>query len=185
MKNLTKTLIAVSAGALISVGANAFDVTATVTNTITLTQTTPMTLGNVYLKKGVGAGAQAYVDLDPDTGALTSTVGAEATTPGKFVGLGGAQAGVLSVTGAQAFGDVTVNHGALTNLVHSSGNPGLPVIVFTSLDTTPADAALLTLDGSGNGDILVGGRFTSAAPAAGGAYQDGTYTGTYAITVSY
>lgn len=186
MNQFKKLALVAGVAALFSTGAHAFDVTATVSNTIALTETTPLTLGNVYITKGAGAGVQARLDLDPDTSATTEGVaGAEATTPSKFIGLGGAQAGVLSVSGAQAFGSLTVTHGALTALTHESGNPSIPTIAFTDLITNPIDGGTLTLDGTGSGQILVGGQFTVAAPAATGTYQDGVYTGTYAITVSY
>lgn len=195
MRTFIKTLIATSAGTMLTAGAHAFDATATVSNAITLTETTPMSLGSLFIKKGLdavntGNGVGAVLTLDQDAGsASTTTPGSDADgadTASNIVSLGGAQAGVLEVTGAQAFGSLTVTHGALTDLVHSGGNPAVPVIDFTSLLTTPANAGTLTLDAAGAGQILVGGTFTAAVAAtAGTAYQDGVYTGTYALTVSY
>lgn len=183
MNQFKKFALTAGVTALFSTGAHAFDVTATVSNTIALTETTPLTLGNVYIKKGTGVGTAARLDLDPDTG-LTS-LGVTGTVGSTFIGLGGSQAGVLSVSGAQAFGSLTVTHGALTDLTHSSGNPSIPPIDFTTLVSNPDDTETLTLDGTGSGQILVGGEFTVAPSTATGTYQDGVYTGTYAITVSY
>lgn len=195
MRTFIKTLIATSAGTMLTAGAHAFDATATVSNAITLTETTPMSLGSLFIKKGLDADATttstaAVLTLDQDAGsASTTTAGADGDAGdilSNIVSLGGAQAGVLEVTGAQAFGSLTVTHGALTDLVHSGGNPAVPVIDFTTLTTTPAGGGTLTLDAAGSGQILVGGTFTAAVAAtAGTAYQDGVYTGTYAITVSY
>lgn len=198
MKPISKYLIATTAGCLLSAGAHAYDVTATVSNTITLTETTPLSLGSVFIRKGLDAdgttdSTPAFIVLSPTTGDVTETAatadGDAGDTISKFVSLGGAQAGVLSVSGAQAFGEVTITHDPTTpttNLTHESGNPSIPVIQFTTLTTSPADAATLTLDGTGAGDILVGGTFTAVeAATAGTAYQDGVYTGTYSLTVSY
>ncbi len=187
MKTLSKYLCAVAAGTLLASGANAFDVSATVSSTITVTETTPFSLGTLYVAASDGDGgttAAATFVINPSTGATTATDGAGADTS-KFVSLGGAQVGVITVTGAQAFGSVTVDSSATpTDLVHESGNPALPVIDFTTLTTSPADGATLTLDANGDGDILVGGTFT-ADDSTTAAYADGVYTGTYDITVSY
>ena len=43
----------------------------------------------------------------------------------------------------------------------------------------------VTTDGSGNADIIVGGIFEAAASTAADDYEDGSYTGTYDIDVSY
>jgi hypothetical protein len=194
MKTLTKYVIATSVGSLLAAGAHAFNVTATVANTITLTETTPFTLGNVFVRLHVDTDTDsvpAYLTINPTTGAATTTAGTEADASpqqnSKLVSLGGVTVGVLSVSGAQPFGTLTVTHGTKTDLVHSSGNPALPTIKFTTLTTSPADAATLTLDGTGAGQIKVGGVFTAQEDTAtgGNAYQDGTYTGTYAVTVSY
>jgi hypothetical protein len=197
MKNLTKFLLAAGASTLLCSGAYAYNITATVSNTITLAQTTPFTIGSVFVRQGVDIDATvgstpANIIINPTTSAATATAADADADVGdsisKFVSLGGAQAGVLSVTGAQPFGAVTVTSGSPTNLIHSSGNPALPVIIFSTVTTSPATAGTLTLDGTGAGQILVGGTFTAAEATTLGAvasYQDGTYTGTYAVTVSY
>ena len=196
MKNMTKFLIAASASTLFTAGAHAYNVTATVSSTIALTQTTPFTIGSVFIRKGLNAdptatpGTLANIVIAPTTGVATATASSADADVGdvvsKFVSLGGVTAGVLSVAGAQPFGQLTVTSGTPTDLTHSSGNPSLPVITFTAVTTSPATGAILTLDGTGAGQILVGGTFTAvSATTAGSAYQDGTYTGTYAVTVSY
>ena len=194
MKTFSKFLIATSAGTLLAAGAHAFDVTATVSNTITLTETTPFTLGSVFIRLHIDTDADstaAFLTVNPTTGVATTTAGNEADASpqqnSKFVSLGGVQVGQLTVAGAQPFGSLTVTHGTRTDLIHSSGNPSLPTIKFTTLTTSPADAGTLTLDGTGGGEILVDGVFTAQEDTAtgGSPYQDGAYTGTYAITVSY
>lgn len=187
MNTFSKFVIATTAGALLATGANAetFNVTAEVANTIALTETTPLSFGNLYVRRGVGVGAQATVTLTTG-GTFTGTgTGAEATTPSRIVSLGGSTVGTLSVTGASPFAALTVTSNAAPSaLTHSSANPSLPTVAFNSITTLPAHNGTLTLDGSGNGDILVGGQITAAAPGAS-AYAEGTYTGSYTVTVSY
>ena len=189
MKTLSKYLVATTAGALLATGASAetFNVTAEVANTIALTETTPLNFGSLYVRRGTGAGAAATLTLTP-AGAFTGTgTGAEATTVSRIVSLGSSTAGVLSVTGASPFASVTVtSNAAPTDLIHPSGNPALPVVTFNAITTDPAHNAALALDAKGDGDILVGGQMTAASAAgAGTAYAEGTYTGTYVVTVSY
>lgn len=195
MKMLTKSLIALSAGSLLAAGANAFDVTATVSSTISVTETVAFTLGTVY-----ATSADVTNDTSETAGTMTITPagvvssvdGTAATGDGanaaghvsKFVALGGQQAGTVSVSGAAAFGTVTVGSAATpVSLTHESGSPSIPDIVFTTLTTLPADGDPLALDASGAGDILVGGTFTAADSTS--QYSDGIYTGTYDVTVSY
>lgn len=190
-----KSIIAITAGSLLAAGANAFDVTATVSSTISVTETVPFTLGTVYV-----TAADVTNDTTETAGTMTitpagvvSTInGTAATGDGanaaghvsKFVALGGQQAGTVSITGAAAFGTVTIDSSAApVNLEHESGSPTIPDIVFTTLTTSPADGATLLLDASGAGNINVGGTFTAAD--ATNQYSDGVYTGTYDVTVSY
>lgn len=195
MKMFTKSLIALSAGSLLAAGANAFDVTATVSSTISVTETVAFSLGTVY-----ATSADVTNDTSETAGTITiSPAGVVSTSDGtaatgdganaaghvsKFVALGGQQAGTVSVSGAAAFGTVTVDSSATpVDLSHSSGSPSIPDIVFTTLTTSPADGNTLSLDASGAGDILVGGTFTAADSTS--QYSDGVYTGTYDVTVSY
>lgn len=104
MKTLTKYLVATTAGALLATGASAetFNVTAEVANTIALTETTPLSFGNLYVRRGTGAVTVGAGTLTlATTGSFTGTgTGDEATTTSRIVSLGGSSAGVLSVTGA-------------------------------------------------------------------------------------
>ncbi|MDZ7923743.1 MAG: hypothetical protein U5M23_06715 [Marinagarivorans sp.] len=58
MNVLTKYIIATTAGALLATGANAatFNVTATVSSTIALAETTPLSLGTLYVARPTTAG---------------------------------------------------------------------------------------------------------------------------------
>lgn len=202
MKNVTKKLSGVTLGLMIAGGtvgivqADVFNATATVSSTITLVENTALDLGELYVTADANGGAQSAgtqgtfrLNTDGTVGATNGT--AETAAHGifanghvsKFVQIGTSTVGVIRVTGASPFNTVTVSHGALTALTHSSANPALPTIEFTAMVTNPADTATLLLDASGDGDILVGGLFT--AGESDSAYADGVYTGTYEINVAY
>lgn len=202
MKNLSK----LSFGAIIvATAANfshaeTFNATAEISNAISLTETTPLSIGTVFIQKGdgtIGNGATGgdsdadSMTINPLTGAVTTSDGFT-DSDGNLIPLGGEQVGVLSISGAAAFADLNITATAPTaanDLVHSSGNPAIPTINFLALTAIADDAdngAVLTLDGTGSGNILVGGTFGASDRATfTGTYADGTYTGTYTVTVSY
>ena len=201
MKNVTKKLSGVTLGLMIAGGsigivqADVFNATATVSSTISLVETTALDLGEIYVTAMPGGtntvGTAGTFRLATD-GTVSSTAGDASTGVhgifasghiSKFVQIGTSTVGVITVTGASPFNTVTITHGATTNLTHSSANPALPVITFSTLVTNPANAATLLLDASGNGDILVGGLFTAGQSTS--AFADGVYTGTYEINVAY
>jgi len=201
VKNVTKKLSGVTLGLMIvggSVGlvqADVFNATATVSSSISLVETTALDLGSIYVTASDsldGTGTAGTLRL-ATSGTTTVTDGAATVSSNgavfsaghvsKFVALGTPVNGVITVTGAAPFGTVTVTHGTLTALTHSSANPALPTILFSSLTTSPANGATVSLDASGDGAITVGGLFTAQAGQV--AYADGTYTGTYEINVAY
>lgn len=182
MKKLTKAVSGISLGlaAAGAVQAETFNVTATVQNAIALVETTPFSLGTLYVTNNASAASTPATLTVTSAGAVSS---ADGNIGSKIISLDTVTLGVVSVSGAQPFGTVTVEHGTLTNLVHSSGNPALPVIEFNTLDTDPADAATVTLDANGDGDINVGGTFSTEQITTD--YADGVYTGSYEINVAY
>lgn len=211
MKTLNKCLIAASCSLALTgqLNAETFTSTAEISNAISLTETTPFSLGSLFLVKCDGTEgpidtvATPSVDADDNAAVITLsattgsiTIGAtganEAANTCRAVSLGGEQRGVLSVSGGSAFTDVTITAVAPTatsNLVHSAGNPVTPRINILSLTALSDDGTLdttLTLDGSGNGNIFVGGTFTPEdRVAATGNYIDGSYVGQYEVSVSY
>ena len=170
--------------------ADTFSTTATVSNTITLTETTPLNFGSLF----------AIVDPDDDDTTLASvtispaggmTTGA-ATDCGvgkvsNIVPLGGHSAGQLDVTGAAAFTALTVTSGAgLVDLVHSSGSPTAAIFTLDTITTNPATTTTGLTDASGNLTITVGGTISAVQQGSySSGYLDGTYTGSYDVSVSY
>lgn len=196
MRTLSKLIFATTAGALLGTGANAetFNVTAEVSNTIALTETTPLDFGTLFIRRGLDSGGAAGAALVLGTDGTFSGTGTGAEggagtdIVSRVVSLGGSSPATLSVTGASAFANLTITLGTTTPLIHSSANPSLPTITLGTLTSNPTTAAGLTLDASGNGNIVIGATITASTvtgTTAGTAYADGTYTGTYAVSVSY
>lgn len=193
--------ICLASGVALAFGAQAdtFDVTATVDNAITLVETTPFTLGSIYILAETDAvvssnSNSATITIDADGDATTDATNANTSA---IVSLGGSVAGLLSITGAAAFTSITVTPGTDSDLAHSSGSPAVPdilvddIVVYDADDTSSSASASasatisVVTDGSGNADIIVGGVFMADASTASDDYESGTYTGSYTVDVAY
>ena len=145
--------------------------------TATVTETTPMHLGDRY--------AQSHAT---ETGTYTlSELGVVSNVPSAagagLVPMGGSpQQAILTVTGASG-ATVTVSHGSGHVPMRLNGVAGaVAEINITSLVSAPADTDPLVLSG-GTGIVSVGGVFTTAATPF--AFTDGEYIGQYEINISY
>lgn len=195
MKNVTKKLSGVTLGLMMigGVHADTFNATATVSSAITLVETTPLDLGTLFLPTTPAANCVLanVSDITISAVGAAAVIGAATNNCANadIVSLAPETPGVITVTGASPFGSVIVTSGTPTDLIHSSGNPSLPTIIFGSVVTNPLTANSLTLDANGDGAITVGGVFRLEDGAAENttltAYADGVYTGTYDISVSY
>lgn len=199
-KPLKKLVLASGVALAFGAQADTFNVTATVDNAITLVETTPFSVGSLYLQaENVGSDEQttanALMDID-SAGATTITGTTETSGTSNIVSLGGVQTGLISISGAAAFTSVTVTPALNTDLSHVSGSPAIPDIAVIDIDvfdatatgTTASAAATasmtVTTDASGNADIIVAGSI-AAADGAADDYEDGSYTGTYDVDVAY
>ena len=187
MKNLTAKLSGVTIGLMMvgAVHADQFDATATVSSAITLVETTALDLGTLFMPDSNCSGTGSFMTVPTDGSSVLITGGTGNCAGDDIVSLAAGTAGLITITGAAAFGTVTVDSStAPLDLVHFTLNGTLPVIVFTTLTTLPTDGNTVTLDANGDGGIVVGGVFTAEVSNANG-YQDGLYTGNYDIDVSY
>ena len=205
-KPLKKLCLASGVALAFGAQADTFVITANVDNAITLVETTPFTLGDIFIvaETGtVGAGTDAALLTIDDASDTTVTASTFATNPtSTIVPLGGATAGLISITGAAPFTAITVTPSVATtdHLQHNSGSPAVPdiewntIVAYDGADTTSTasntvgtstNTIAVTTDGSGNADIIVGGIFEAAESAATDDYEDGSYTGSYDIDVSY
>jgi len=169
-------ILAISAGLAISlsVRADTFSATATVSNVITMTETQALDFGSVYAISGGGAGDVESMSMTPG-GVIT--YGGTGTIS-NLVSLGGQTPGIIDLSGMAANTTVTVTSGGEVDL--NNGNPASATFVFVVSDDT---AGSLTTDGTGAGTINIGGSITTEDTA--NTFQDGIYTGSYDVTVSY
>ena len=125
MKNATKLALGALtlSVAITQVNAETFNATAEITNAIALTETTPFSIGTVFITKADGtigddadAGATdaAQININALTGAVTTGNGTTDTSDGAVTPLGGEQVGVLTVTGAAPFADLIITATAPT-----------------------------------------------------------------------
>lgn len=196
-KPLKKLCLASGVALAFGAQADTFNVTATVDNAITLTETTPFSIGSIYITaETVQTAADAALLTIDEAGSATDTATAETAGTSQIVALGGATNGVLSISGAAPFTSITVTPATNTDMSHSSGSPSVPDIVINTInvwdasDTTTTAASgggtmTVTTDAGGAADILVGGVFMAGDNASAAAYEDGTYTGTYDVDVAY
>jgi len=186
VKNSAKKLSGVTLGLMMAgiVHADTFNATSTVSSAITLVETTALDLGTLFMPSVTGcAAADAPSFLTMTASTQISAVTAGTVSCDDIVVLAAATYGVITVTGAAPFGSVNIAASNAVNLTHSSGNPALPPIVFTSVNV---DSATASLDLNGDAPIIVGGVFTADDDAGANAdYVDGIYTGTYDIDVTY
>lgn len=197
-KPLKKLCLASGVALAFGAQADTFNVTATVDNAITLNETTPFSIGSVYITaETVQTAADAAILTIDETGAATPTATAEASGLSQIVALGGASTGLLSIAGAASFTSITVTPRLNTDMAHSSGSPTVPDILInqidvwdasdttTTADTTTGTPMTVTTDATGAADIIVGGIFMADDNAVAASYEDGTYTGTYDVDVAY
>jgi len=171
-----------------SVHADLFEVKTNVSTALTMTETTPLDVGQIFIS--------GFDSSDSGTAAsyVIPASGAAATaTPGTSTATGPIASTILPITTPTA-GRIDITDGApnqsLDLAVSSTAftNPaGGAAIVITSIDTSPAaGAAALTLDGTGAGAILIGATLANLG-AAGSvpSYTAGNFTGTYTVTINY
>ena len=194
MKAMSIKTLALAVG-LATVGtviAEDYPVSGTVNNTVDITQSTALSLGDIALvgfdsgNATMSAGSititpAGLTSLSPGA-AATDSAGIYATgTVSKFVPLGNQSGGVLDIVGGANAGVITIvaDFNAATAL--DSGVPLAPTIIITGVTTLPAGT--ITLDALGAGQILFGATFSVEDSAV--AYPDGVYTGAVDISVSY
>lgn len=187
LKLQTKALAAIAAAGLVCAAGQASaqsetvssNVTAVVQNNFTLVETNAINFGTV-------------VAVADTAGANTATLGITAagvgptptnSAPAQFIIVDStaAQNGVFDVTGAAPSTVLNVSTGTLVNLDCAACGGGNPDLILTSV--TPANATETTSAG-GAATINVGALITTVA-GGGTQYADGTYVGSFVLTVAY
>jgi len=156
----------------------------TVQNTFTVGETTALNLGTIAaVADPTGANTQATLVLAGNSGTSTTTNG---NGTARILAITAATPGVLSVTAAPPSTLFTVTQGSTIQLVDPA------VTGETTFNFTPAAVCAgfnCTTDAAGALTINVGGTLSTRAQTSGGAedngYSDGTYTGTYSVTLAF
>lgn len=182
MKSTTISRLAVAAavsGAMAassSVMAATYTASATVNNVITLTEITPLNFGSFAIATD-GANAATLVLTELGTISAPTNAAGDSFTP-----LGGHTAAQIDATVAPFTAVTFTPPVAGFTLAHSSGNPALPLFTVSAITTSNVNP---TADAAGTASLTIGGTLSPDATAIAGAYVDGTYNGTYDVTVSY
>jgi len=182
IKNLKLTAIAAVVGLATggTVLADTFTATATVSNVITVTETTPLSFGTLSVIGGdVNDVAPTATLTVPNDGTADQINNVSQGTNAKITIISGVTPGVLQISGAAADSAISIAAGPKTTLAHPTG----PALDFTPEVGGPAAAfGATTTDAAGELTLYVGGALSTQETVT---YIDGTYSGTYEVTLSY
>ncbi len=149
-----------------------------VQNAFTIAETTPLNLGTIAAVSSNTAGAQAAVNLNPGTGAMTVAQGAAGS---RILAVAPPTRGLIAVTHAPPNTALTVSNPGASYDLTNAASPGTPPLVFT-----PAYAAVgftYVTSATGTLNINIGGSLTTTQSPT--AYVDGVYSGSYQLQITY
>lgn len=150
------------------------DISAQAQSAINLVQNQALSFGS--LSAYSDPGAQATMTLHTN-----STVDITNAGNAKMTFLGGAAAASIRVSGAAPYYGVTITPEPGNIFLTHVTPGGVARFIAGSFITSPAGSG--RTDASGNLDILVGATLTTELTS--NPYENGVYTGTYTLTVSY
>ena len=202
-KYLNTALVATSA-VLVSSAAVAQETvtgnaTVQVSNAFVLTETSGIDFGNLRVFSDVDTSStgEVVVTIPGNTNPMTLVAATAAEADGNILAQGAP--GIYAITGAAPFTvlDVTFPSADSVTLANAAAPPSTPSFVVNFADATTYivggandGAALdqgttdLTTDGAGEVGIRLGGILNTDA-TADAVYADGTYVGTFTLTVGY
>ncbi|MEQ8248172.1 MAG: hypothetical protein RID42_10895 [Alphaproteobacteria bacterium] len=152
----------------------------TVQNTFTVANTTPLSFGTVAAVSDTTLGtSQAQIVLQANSGTAAVTQGVGNTS--RLLSIVAPTPGVISISAAPPSTALTITNGAQISLTNPADGtaPGFfftPSAVGAGFSSTTSATGTLTVN--------VGGTLTTKQQVSG-AYSDGTYTGTYAVTFAF
>ena len=162
-----------------------YSASVTVQNTFTVGGWENVSFGTVAAVAAPTAGTQAQIVMQPITAATTVTQGS-----------GGSASRLLIVT-APAPGKIMINNAPPNTLFTITPGSTVQLVnpassLDTQFDFTPSAVAMdynPTTDANGDLNIMIGGTLATRQQQASGSesagYADGTYTGTYSVTLAY
>lgn len=150
-----------------------------VANAFTLVETTPMNWGTLAVFCDLAGPGSASVLDNAGALAIGAAVGASQMIDISAVGR---TQGVFDVTGAAPTTNLTVTVGNPSNALCGACGGGNPPIVLSAM--TNDSGGTVATSGAGAATVNVGATLTAQATCAQ-QYADGTYVGTYDVTLSY
>jgi hypothetical protein len=154
------------------------NVTAVVQNSFTLAETNAINFGTVVAVADTAGANTATLTIASNAATPTPANNA----PAKFIIVDSTAAsnGVFDVTGAAPNTVLNVSTGTLANLTCGACAGTPPVLTLTSV--TPGSATSTT---SGTGAVTINAGAVITTVAGGNQYTDGTYVGSFVLTVAY
>ncbi len=161
-----------------------YSASVTVQNTFNVGMTTPLSFGTIAaVADPTGANTQASMVLSGSSGATSITNG---NGTARILAVSSATPGVIAVTNAPPTTTFTVTNGSTVQLADPAQTGE------TTFNFTPAAVCAgfnCTTDASGALTINVGGTLATRQQTSGGSedngYSDGTYTGTFSVTLAF
>ncbi|MEQ8248880.1 MAG: DUF4402 domain-containing protein [Alphaproteobacteria bacterium] len=162
-----------------------YSASVTVQNTFTVGGWESVTFGTVAAIASPTAGTQAQIVMQAIGGAASITQGSGGSES-RILTIVAPEPGKIMINGAPPNTTLTITPGSTIQLVNPADS------VATQFDFTPTAVAMdfnAVTDSAGDLNVMVGGtlktRLRQGAGSESGGYTDGTYTGTYSVTLGF
>jgi len=162
-----------------------YSASVTVQNTFTVGGWENVTFGTVAAIASPTAGTQAQIVMQPITAATTITQGSGGSDSRLLI-IAAPTPGKIMINGAPPNTTFTITPGGTVQLANPASSAN------TQFDFTPSAVAMdynPTTDANGDLNIMIGGTLATRVQAGAGdesaGYADGSYTGTYSVTLAY
>jgi len=162
-----------------------YSASVTVQNTFTVGGWENVTFGTVAAIASPTAGTQASIVMQPITAATTVTQGSGGSDSRLLI-IAAPTPGKIMINNAPPNTTFTITPGGTVQLANPANT------IHTQFDFTPSAVAMdynPTTDANGDLNIMIGGTLATRQQQGAGneseGYADGSYTGTYSVTLAY
>ncbi|ADZ89351.1 DUF4402 domain-containing protein [Marinomonas mediterranea] len=189
-KALTIGVLAVSSSIAMAAETVTGNASVTVQNAFNLSETTALSFGTIRATGDTAGTETAALQISSD-GTSNNPTSTDSTAAAISVITAG-NAAVFTIDSAAPSSNLTITLPSSAITLTSTLNDGLfsidtfeATITSGPRDGTAYSAGNLLTDSTGAVTFAVGATLTTGTGATDGAYDDGSYTGTYSITVDY
>jgi hypothetical protein len=158
--------------------------TVVVQNAFTLTEVRGLDFGTIVaLRDGTGGGSRAFITVDPDSDSTSTLFNSGGVNDDRLIEIIGGNRAEYSISGAipNATLDITLPNGPFLVTCAACSGSQADFSIDDFIDDN--DDEEVTTDGSGNASFFLGAELSTISGTA--PYEDGVYTATYDLTVSY